>query len=217
MLRDYRISPASGGKTGYAVVFLHGLGDNGQGGMLSLGSEWQSSLPPDTEFFCPDAPAPYDMGPGDGRQWFSMKNFSPPAMLQGARTAARHLNEYLDNILTTRGLLPNKLALVGFSQGTIMALYAALRRPEQIAGIVGYSGVLVGGESLGTEKKSAPPVILIHGTADDIVPFGLMGPSEAMLRAAGVPVATVACEGVGHGIDARGVSEGLRFLKKILV
>src|ERR1700677_4330631 len=120
MLKDYRISPLSGGKTGHAVIFLHGLGDSGQGGLLSIGGMWQPSLPPDTEFLCPDAPFPYDMGPshesGGGRQWFSMKNFSLPSMLQGARTAARYLNEYLDYILTTRDLLPNKLALAGFSQ-----------------------------------------------------------------------------------------------------
>src|ERR1700735_1198273 len=218
MLGDYRISPSNGGKTGHAVIFLHGLGDSGQGGLLSIGSMWQQSLPPDTEFLCPDAPFPYDMMPssetGGMRQWFSMKNFSPPVLLQGARTAARYLNEYIDHILTTRELLTNKVALVGFSQGTIMALYAALRRPDQIAGIVGYSGLLVGGETLGTEKKSSPPVLLVHGTADDVVPFGLMAPSEAGLKAAGVPVTTVTCPGTGHSIDEAGLGEGLRFVKK---
>jgi phospholipase/carboxylesterase len=221
VLRDYRISPSAGGKAGHAVIFLHGLGDSGQGGLLSIGGMWQRDLPADTEFFCPDAPFPYDMTPppdtGGPRQWFSMKIFSPPAMLQGARTAARYLNEYIDHVLTTRGLASNRLALVGFSQGTIMALYAALRRADQIAGIVGYSGLLVGGENLSTDKKSAPPVLLVHGTADEVVPFGLMGPSEAMLQAAGVPVTTVTCPGTGHSIDETGLAEGLRFLKKILV
>jgi phospholipase/carboxylesterase len=221
MLRDYRISPSNGGKTGHAVIFLHGLGDSGQGGLLSIGSMWQSSLPPDTEFLCPDAPFPYDMMPspetGGMRQWFSMKNGSPPVMLQAVRTAARHLNEYIDHILNTRELHTNKVALVGFSQGTIMALYAALRRPDQVAGIVGYSGFLIGSETLNTEKKSAPPVLLIHGTADDVLPFGLMAPSEAGLKAAGVPVSTVTCPGVGHTIDDNGLAEGVRFLKKILV
>jgi phospholipase/carboxylesterase len=212
MLRDYRISPANGGKTGHAVVFLHGLGDSGQGGLLSIGGMWQSSLPPDTEFFCPDAPFPYDMmqspETGGARQWFSMKNFSMPTLLQGARTAARYLNEYIDHILTTRELSANKIALAGFSQGAIMALYAALRRPDQVAGIVAYSGLLVGGETLGAEKKSAPPVLLIHGTADNVVPFGLMAPSEAGLKAAGVPVTTVTCPGTGHSIDQTGLSGG---------
>ena len=221
MLRDYRISPSAGGKTGHAVIMLHGLGDSGQGGLLSIGGMWQPSLPPDTEFLCPDAPFPYDMGPapetGGPRQWFSMKNFSPPVMLQGARTAARYLNEYIDHVLTTRALLPNKLALVGFSQGTIMALYAALRRSDQVAGIVGYSGLLVGGEGLETEMKTAPPVLLVHGTADEVVPFGLMAPSEAALKAAGISVTSVTCPGLGHSIDETGLAEGLRFLKKILV
>jgi phospholipase/carboxylesterase len=221
VLRDYRISPSAGGKAGHAVIFLHGLGDSGQGGLLSIGGMWQSSLPSDTEFFCPDAPFPYDMMPtpetGGPRQWFSMKSFSPPAILQGARTAARYLNEYIDHVLTTRGLASNKLALVGFSQGTIMALYAALRRADQIAGIVGYSGLLIGGETLAADMKSTPPVLLVHGTADDVVPFDFLAPSEATLKSAGVPITSVACPGTGHSIDETGLAEGLRFLKKILV
>jgi len=98
-----------------------------------------------------------------------------------------------------------------------MALYAALRRSDQVAGIVGYSGLLVGGEGLETEMKTAPPVLLVHGTADEVVPFGLMAPSEAALKAAGISVTSVTCPGLGHSIDETGLAEGLRFLKKILV
>jgi len=215
MLTDYRIPPLKGGAPGHTVIFLHGVGDSGSGGLLSIGNLWQSALP-DTEFLCPDAPFPFDMGPM-GRQWFSLRDFDPKAMLQGAQKAAPYLNEYIDHVLETRKLAAGKLALVGFSQGTLMALYAAPRRPQAVAGIVGYSGVLVGGETLGREKKSAPPVLLIHGTADEVVPYAGLEPSERGLRTAGIPVTSFTCHGTGHTIDERGLVEGLKFLQKLLV
>ncbi|MGE3624155.1 MAG: alpha/beta hydrolase [Bdellovibrionales bacterium] len=219
MLREYRIPPASGGPTGHAVVFLHGLGDSGQGGLLSIGGIWQAALPADTEFLCPDAPFAFDMAPAEdgGRQWFSMRDFSPMSMLTGAKSAAKHLNEYIDHVMASRGLKPRNLALVGFSQGAIMALYAGLRRPEQVAGIIGYSGVLVGWENLAREKKSSPPVLLVHGTADDVVSYAFFAPSVQGLQAAGIPVTEVTCPGAGHGIDDLGLAEGQKFLKKILI
>jgi len=215
MLTDYHILPAAGGAPKHVVIFLHGVGDSGSGGLLSIGEMWNSLLP-DTEFLCPDAPFPFDMGPM-GRQWFSLREFTPPAMLAGAKKAAPMLNEYIDHVLASRELTPDKLALVGFSQGTIMALYVAPRRAQQIAGIVGYSGVLVGGENLPREKKFAPPVLLIHGTADEVVSYALLAPSERGLKNAGIPVATISCPGTGHTIDERGLVEGLKFLQKILI
>lgn len=220
MLDFYQLPPATGGKPGHAVILLHGLGDNGRGGLLSIGGLWQSELP-DTEFLCPDAPFPFDMAPpeltGGGRQWFSLKDFSPSAMLRGAQTAAPYLNDFIDNILATRDLLPEKLALVGFSQGTMMALYVALRRDRPVAGVVGYSGLLAGGELLATEKKSAPPVLLIHGTADEVVPYAALAATEKDLKKHGIPVSTLTCHGTGHGIDDRGLAAGLKFLKQILL
>jgi phospholipase/carboxylesterase len=215
MLKDYHIPPAAGGAPKHVVIFLHGVGDSGSGGLLSIGEMWNSALP-NTEFLCPDAPFPFDMGPM-GRQWFSLREFTPPAMLVGAKKAAPLLNEYIDHVLASRELAPDKLALVGFSQGTIMALYVAPRRAQQIAGIVGYSGVLVGGENLPREKKSSPPVLLIHGTADEVVSYALLAPSERGLKNAGIPVATLTCPGTGHTIDERGLVEGLKFLQKILI
>ena len=217
MLTFYQLPPVSGGKPGHAVILLHGLGDHGQGGLLSIAAMWQAALP-DTEFICPDAPFAFDMAPPDfgGRQWFSLKDFSPAAMLEGAKTAAPYLNEFIGHILSTRNLPPEKLALVGFSQGTMMALYVALQKPEKIAGIVGYSGLLLDSDNVVAWKKSAPPVLLVHGTADEVVPFASMALAADALKKAGIPVTTLTCHGTGHSVDERGLAAGLKFLTEIL-
>ena len=116
----------------------------------------------------------------------------------------------------TRKLPPEKLALVGFSQGTMMALYVALRRSGQIAGVLGYSAPLVVGETLAMEKKSSPPVMLVHGTADEVVPYAALAHSEQALRKAGISVTTLTSHGTGHSIDEQGLAAGLKFLTKIL-
>ncbi len=215
MLADYRIAPANGGSPKHVVIFLHGVGDSGNGGLLSIAEMWKPELP-DTEFLCPDAPFPFEGAPF-GRQWFRLRDFSAAEILTGTKTAAPPLDEYIDHVLQTRGVAAEKLALAGFSQGTIMALYAAPRRSQRIAGILGYAGLLIGGETLAQEKKSVPPVLLIHGTHDEVVPYGMLAASEQGLRQAGLPVTSVTCPGVGHTIDDRGLAEGLKFLKKILV
>jgi phospholipase/carboxylesterase len=219
MLKDYRLAPLAGGAPERVVIFLHGVGDQGRGGLLEIGRMWQATLPR-CEFLCPDGPFPFDMAPPDlldgGRQWFSLQSFAMEDMLKGAKMAAPFLNEYIDHVLATRGLLPHHVALVGFSQGTIMALYAAPRRPQPLAGILGYSGPLVGGDTLRTEKKSTLPVLLIHGTLDEVVPYAMLAHAEENLRAAAIPVATITCPDLGHSIDERGLIEGLKFLVKIL-
>jgi phospholipase/carboxylesterase len=192
------------------------LGDRGDGGLLGIGQMWARSLP-DCVFLCPDAPFPFDMAPEDfgGRQWFSLREQDPALMLAGTKKAAPYLDSYIDHVLKTYGLAPDRLALVGFSQGTMMALYAGLRRASPVACIVGYSGLLIGGENLPAEKKCAPPVLLVHGTADDVVPFQALAIAEHGLKAAGVAVKTLVCAGTGHTIDDVGLAEGLRFIKGV--
>lgn len=217
MLKDYVLPPLSGGVPQKLVIFLHGLGDRGDGGLLSLGQVWGRALPT-TEFVCPDAPFPFDMATPDmgGRQWFSLQDFNPARMQEGVRTAAPILNDYIDQSLVKRNLRANSLALVGFSQGTMMALYVAPRRAEPMACVIGYSGLLSGGENLKNEKKSSPPVLLVHGTADEVVPYSAMAEAERGLQEAKIPVTTLPCPDFGHSIDDRGVMQGLIFLKKYL-
>jgi len=153
-----------------------------------------------------------DLAGFGGKQWFSLKSFAPEDILAGAKQAAPLLNDYIDHILASRHLTPEHLALVGFSQGTIMALYVAPRRSQPIAAIVGYSGLLIGGETLATEKRCAPPVLLVHGQADEVVPFLAMGESERLLKAAGIPVKSLARPQLGHGLDDVGIAVGLAFV-----
>src|SRR5690242_18353856 len=135
--------PASGGAPRQLVILLHGLGADGND-LIGLAPYWAPLLP-DAEFVAPDAPFPCDMAPF-GRQWFSLQDRSPLAILAGVRAAAPILDVFIDEALKARNLDESRLALVGFSQGTMMSLYVGLRRAKALAGIVGFSGALLGPE-----------------------------------------------------------------------
>jgi phospholipase/carboxylesterase len=217
VLSDCTLPPAEGGKPGHAVIFLHGVGDSANGGLLAIGEMWQG-LMPDCEFLCPDAPFPFDTAPPNfpNRQWFSLEHFTADAILTGVKQAAPYLNAYIDHVLASRHLTADKLTLVGFSQGTIMALYVAPRREIPVACIVGYSGLMAGGEMLHAEKKSSPPVLLVHGKMDDVIPFSAMAEAAHWLKEASIPVTTVACPTAAHTIDQTGLTEGVKFIKAML-
>jgi phospholipase/carboxylesterase len=201
--------PASGGKPRQLVVLLHGVGADGND-LIGLAPYWAPLLP-DAEFVSPDGPFPCDMAPF-GRQWFSLQDRSPAAILAGVRATAPILDAFLDAALAARGLEDRQLALVGFSQGTMMSLYVGLRRAGAPAGIVGYSGALVGADSLPGEIRSRPKVLLIHGDADEVVPVRALAIATNGLKAAGVPVETLTRPGLGHGIDEEGLTRGGQFL-----
>lgn len=205
--------PRAGGKPKSLVVLLHGLGADGND-LISLAPYWAPLLP-EAEFLAPHAPFPCDMAPY-GYQWFSVQDQSPDAVLAGIRAAAPFLDAFLDEALAARGLDESRLALVGFSQGTMMSLHVGLRRPKPVAGIVGYSGRLMGAETLSDELRSRPPVLLMHGTADEIVPFESLALAEKKLTALGVPVTTVRRPGLGHSIDEIELAKGGEFLKELL-
>jgi phospholipase/carboxylesterase len=205
--------PSKGGPPRRLVVLLHGLGADGRD-LLGLAPALARHLP-DAAFLAPDAPSPCDMAPY-GRQWFSLQDRRPSAMLQGVRRAAPLLDEYLDQLLARHGLGDDRLALVGFSQGTMMALYTALRRPRPVAGVLGFSGALVGAAELAEEARSRPPVMLVHGDADDVVPVQAMFLAVEALGAAEVPVQWLLRPGLPHSIDPDGLEAGARFLRSVL-
>lgn len=205
--------PQSGGKPKRLVILLHGLGADGND-LIGLAPYWAPLLP-DAEFLSPNAPFPCDMAPY-GYQWLSARDPSPEARLAGARAAGAILDGFIDEALAARGLGEGDLALVGFSQGTMMSLFVGPRRERQLAGIVGYSGRLIAPELLAGEIRSRPPVLLVHGTGDPMVPFASMAEAEAALKDAGVPVETLTCPGIGHSIDGDGLQAGGRFLQRIL-
>ena len=205
--------PASGGRPRRLVILLHGLGADGND-LIGLAPYWASLLP-QAEFLSPDAPFPYDMAPY-GYQWFSSQDRSPEAALGGVRAATPILDAFIDEALKERGLGSRELALVGFSQGTMMSLFVGLRRTEPVAGIVGFSGRLLAPELLATELRSRPPVLLVHGTEDPLVPYSSLAAAETALKEAGVPVETATSVGIGHSIDDEGLRRGGQFLRNVL-
>jgi phospholipase/carboxylesterase len=205
--------PSSGGKPRQLVILLHGIGADGND-LIGLAPVW-SQLLPEAEFVSPHAPFPCDMAPY-GFQWFSLQDRSPAMILAGVRAAAPALDAFIDDALATRGLAEKDLALVGFSQGTMMSLYVGLRRARAVAGILGYSGALIGAETLAAEIRSKPRVMLVHGDADPVVPFQALALAKQALKAAGVPVETLVRPGLAHGIDEEGLRQGGRFLREVL-
>jgi phospholipase/carboxylesterase len=207
-------APKSGGKAKQLVVFLHGYGSNGDD-LISLAPYWADMLP-DAEFLSPNAPFPCEMNPFGGYQWFGFQDIAPDTMMTALKTASTMLDAFLDKQLATRGFDESKLGLVGFSQGTMMALHVGPRRAKAPAAIVGYSGSLIGPEMLLKEGRSKPPVLLVHGMADPVVPFVSMTAANVGLEAAGIAIETLARPGLVHSIDQEGLLRGGRFLQEKL-
>jgi phospholipase/carboxylesterase len=205
------VPPASGAKAKQLVVFLHGVGADGND-LIGLAPMFAQALP-DAAFLSPNAPFAFDMAPY-GRQWFSLQNLSNATALAGVKKAAPILDAYLDAALAERGLADKDMALVGFSQGTMMSLHVGLRRAHPVAAIVGFSGRLIAPELLGRELKSKPRVLLIHGDADPVVPFVSMRFGEEALAGEGVEVKAIQRPGLGHGIDEEGLRAGIDFVAR---
>ncbi len=208
-----RLAPHSGGPAKSLVIFCHGYGSNGDD-LIGLGQQWTKGLP-DTAFVAPNAPEAVPGVPG-GYQWFGISQLNPKAMAEGAASAAPVLDAFIDEELAKAALPPSRLALVGFSQGTMLALQVGLRRAQQIAGILGYSGALAAPEKLQSEIRSKPPVQLIHGDADDVLPVAFSVHALETLRRAGVPTGWHISHRVAHSIDQDGLALGGQFLHDAL-
>ncbi|MBL4917481.1 alpha/beta hydrolase [Szabonella alba] len=198
------------------VVFLHGYGADGAD-LLGLADPLAPHLP-DTVFLAPDAPERVPGAPF-GRQWFPipwLDGSSEAESRAGLQRSVADLNAFLEARLSGEGLGPEALALVGFSQGAMMALHVAPRRAEPIAGVVAISGRLLAPELLAAEAVSKPPVLLIHGDADPVVPFADMGLAGDALLGAGFTTYGHVMEGTGHGIAPDGLSVALAFLRDVL-
>lgn len=178
--------------------------------MISLAPQWQDALP-DTLFLAPHAPQRCGMM-GAGYQWWGLSGFSPSALAAGAAAAAPAIDAFIDRKLAQYGLTEADLALVGFSQGTMMALHVALRRPQTVAAVVGYSGMLTGAAELAHRDFSKPPVLLVHGTADPVVPIAALHMAESELKRLGVAVTTHIAFGVAHSVDPVGLRLGRDFV-----
>jgi phospholipase/carboxylesterase len=205
-----RMTPGGGGVPKQLVIFLHGYGADGND-LMSLGQHWRSVLP-NAAFISPHAPEPCAGNPFGGRQWFGLTMSDPQERWRGVQKAGPSLNAYIDQELAAYGLADDALALVGFSQGTMMALHVGLRRPKAMAAIVGFSGMLVEPNRLKAEIKSRPPVLLVHGDRDEVIPVQALQQARAALADAGVPVESHVSAGLPHGIDGDGLDIAGRFL-----
>ncbi|RKF13001.1 alpha/beta fold hydrolase [Roseovarius spongiae] len=212
VLQAGRREPHSG-VTRSIVVFLHGYGANGAD-LLGLADPLGEHLP-DTLFVSPDAPEMVPGMPG-GYQWFPIPwidGSSEEEAERGLLAAADDLDAFLDALMVDEDVLPEQVVLFGFSQGTMMALHVAPRREDEVAGIVAFSGRLLRPELLADEAVSRPPILLVHGDADDVVPpRSLPEAAEALQTAGWSDVYAHVMKGTGHGIAPNGLQVALAFM-----
>jgi phospholipase/carboxylesterase len=207
-----RIAPA-GGPAKSLVVFLHGYGADGSD-LIDIGRLW-APLMPETAFVSPHAPERCIDSPA-GRQWFPLAAIDPARLRDGVLGAAPAVDAFLDEELARLNLADDRLALVGFSQGTMMALHVGARRKRGIAGIVGYSGLLPGPEYLKAETIHSTPVLLVHGDQDPLIPAMATMAAQRFLGDAGFQVEWHIRPGLQHSIDQEGLDLGLDFLRRVL-
>ncbi len=204
--------PATSEVTKQLVIFVHGYGADGKD-LIGLAPYFARHLP-DAAFVAPNGPQRCDMSPM-GFQWFAISQFDASSRLNGVLEAAPILNQFIDQELENLGLKDENLLLVGFSQGTMMSLHVGLRRERQLAGILGYSGLLAGPELIGDEIKSKPPILLIHGDQDEMLPVQHLHDAVDALSGAGLNLEWHVSQGAGHTIAQDGLELGMEFVQRI--
>ena len=206
------LQPRSG-KARQMVIFLHGYGANGDD-LLSLGEDWAEELP-DTVFLSPNAPEVCEAYAA-GYQWFSIRAIDVRDFERENQIGkvAPVLSAYIDEQLKHWGVDEHQLAVAGFSQGAMMAMYTMPRRKKACAGVIGYSGILIDAAALKGPGIVKMPVLAIHGDADEVVPPHHLDGVQAGFTDAGFNVETVLRPGLGHGIDHFGLIRGLEFVKE---
>lgn len=206
-----RLEPASGGTARQLVVILHGYGADGAD-LIDLGGIW-SRLLPDAAFVAPDAPELLPYEGFDGRQWFALSERDMREYSLGVESASPVLNHFLDHELDRLGLDGTRLAIAGFSQGAMMALHTGLHRSPSPAAILAFSGLLADPDGL-EGISTRPPVLIVHGADDDVVPaYHLPIARDALLKA-GLRVEDHCLDALGHGIDDRAMALGGEFLAR---
>lgn len=206
---------AKHGRADALVVLVHGYGANGED-LIALGEAWRDLLP-GTAFAAPDGPEPLPHAAMGGFQWFDLTFRDPDELWKGCLRAGPLLDQFIDEELLRLGLSGDRLALVGFSQGTMLALHTGLRRATSPAAILGYSGVIAGPEHLEADRAGhapgdQPPVLLVHGEMDNVIPVDALAFSTHALAEAGIASSWHRSPGLGHGIDEEGLALGGRFL-----
>jgi phospholipase/carboxylesterase len=206
-----RFGPSGGGAPKGLVVLCHGVGSDGHD-LIGLAPMLAAALP-GIVFVAPHGPEPYDMAP-TGRQWFSLADRRLAPMEAGVRAATAALDRFIDATLAEFKLPATAYVLAGFSQGAMMALFAGLRRPQAPRGILAYSGMLLGPDKLAAEMTNQPPVLLVHGEQDPVVPVSASRIGAEVLERLKVPTRLVIRPTLGHSIDPVGIAEGVSALNR---
>ncbi|HIF09105.1 MAG TPA: phospholipase [Sneathiellales bacterium] len=205
-----RVEPQSGAAPEHLIVLVHGYGADGND-LIGLAGPWAQAMP-NVAFVAPNGPEPCAMSPF-GRQWFPLTNQGAEERREGVRQAAPVLNKFIAQELDRYGLPETKLALVGFSQGTMLSLHVGLRRAHSPAAIVGFSGMLTGTGYLADEVTVKPPVLLIHGSDDEVIPVSALDHACTALEGVGIKVKTHVSDGIRHGVAPDGMELGAAFLR----
>ena len=213
-LEAISISPFSKNKPQQVIVLCHGYGGDGQD-ISNLAIHWQRFLP-ETIFLCPNAPEICSVN-SQGYQWFDLSSDKEELILEKSLVAEEKLNTFIDQILNNFQLEPNKLALVGFSQGCMMSIQIALKKKKQISCLIGYSGKVINQKHLSDNIHSKPKIFLMHGANDTLVPPTHLLEAKEYLVKHGLKIKTKMFKDCEHRIPVEGVSLGLGFLKKNLL
>ncbi len=208
------ISPLSKNKPQQVIVLCHGYGGDGKD-ISTLAINWQRFLP-EAIFLCPNAPEICAVNP-QGYQWFDLSSDKEELILEKSLVAEEKLNTFIDQILNNFQLEPNKLALVGFSQGCMMSIQIALKKKKQISCLIGYSGKVINQKHLSDNIHSKPKIFLMHGANDTLVPPTHLLEAKEYLVKHGLKIKTKMFKDCEHRIPVEGVSLGLGFLKKNLL
>ena len=204
--------PMSNQKPDKLVIFLHGVGSDGLD-LINLADEIEETLP-NAVFLSPNAPFPHDVY--TGYQWFSLSDYDDDKLFQGVQVALPILRNYIDENLAKYKLSYKDLVLLGFSQGSMMAIQTALRLPESCFAVICFSGALVKPSALATEMKSKQPMFIAHGSADQVVPATQHRLTVRTLKNMDIEVEDHLIEGLGHTISLEGLELAQAFLKKRL-
>ena len=209
MIRGPIIEPSSGNSPKQMIIFVHGYGADGND-LIGLANYFQSTLP-EAIFLSPHAPEACSMNPS-GYQWFDLTSTDPAVLWSKILVAADHLNEFIDSKLLEYNIAEENLALIGFSQGTMMSLHVSLRRKNTMAAVLGYSGRLIGADLLKDDLISKPSIYLIHGDQDPMVPYQESLTAEKVLKEYSIDIKTHISENTQHSIAEDGLRIGVDFL-----
>lgn len=206
------------GRASALVVLVHGYGANGED-LIGLADAWRGLLP-SVAFAAPNAPQMLPYEAVGGFQWFDLTFRDAGELWRGVRQSGPALDRFIDAELARYRLDGSRLALVGFSQGTMLALHIGLRRRPAPAAILGYSGIIAGPEHLAADRAGwgageQPQILLVHGENDEVIPASALEVTVQSLAAAGVAASWHLSPGLGHGIDGNGLEIGGRFLSQV--